>query len=115
MSHPEEARAQPHLSDAVATLGVLAVLATTAATLAWPRSVDDEAECRALFDRWTELRIRQAEPMIAGAELEHRKEAARSSAERGDAYRRCVEHADREALACSERANGIDELERCFP
>lgn len=105
----------PHTADAVATLSVLLVLGAATAFLAWPRSVDDESKCRALFDRWTELRIRQAEPSVAGAELEHRKESARSTAARGDAYARCVQHADRDALLCSERAHSIDELERCFP
>lgn len=101
--------------DAIATVLVLSVLGVALAILVWPRGVDDEAQCRALFDRWTEMRIRQAEPKVTGAELEQRKEKARSLAERGDAYARCVEHADRDALRCSERANGIDELERCFP
>jgi hypothetical protein len=108
-------RTPPQAADAVATVLVLFVLGVSLAMLVWRRGVDDEAECRALFDRWAEMRLRQAEPAMTGAELEHRKEKARSSAERGDAYKRCVEHADRDALLCSERAGGIDELERCFP
>jgi hypothetical protein len=103
-----------HLPDALATIALLGVLGVAALVLAWPAPAD-EGHCRAAFDRWATLRMQQAEPRIAAGDLERRREAARERAQREGAYERCLREADARALACTERAQSIDELERCFP
>lgn len=98
--------------------GALAIIAVTLAVALGPRLVDrlsehpSAAECEALLERYVELKERSVtekpDPKRLAAAVEDAKRAA------GPSFSACTTQVTLEELACTRRANHVDELERCL-
>jgi len=78
------------------------------------RAARPEEQCARLLDRFVAFRTLAADPKASVPAIELRQAEARQSLTATDALAKCSSKLTEESAECADRANTVDELERCF-